>query len=400
MGRGLLAGAFWGGLLGALVLVVAALVLEGRKPDLGAADGGAPVAAAPTALPPPPDRAPTLAAGAAQAVAPPDDTSARARVPQPDTRGLLPRPPKPDLVPLSGLQMAPDLLAADVPPRAVVSHTAPDAAPTRVVVPLPAAGDKVPGPLARSIAAPPARSPAPGPMVAAAETLPTQAPSVPEAPVPVIVGGSGPNLSAGTIPPASGDMDLRAAVPAVPAQGATVARAAAPGRPARPGASPMPRAWPQAAPAPPALLASALRTGPRIAAVLAPGAAPSRPLPEWIMTGPDGAQTPFRARLVQGGDATPTPADASPLVYPPDATPAFVAARTHRGARPLLAYARLDTASDATRTTLQRIAARARRDGAVTVLVGDDPALWDLLEAWLGGRARDLVPVPAAALLP
>jgi hypothetical protein len=65
----------------------------------------------------------------------------------------------------------------------------------------------------------------------------------------------------------------------------------------------------------------------------------------------------------------------------------------------LRVYTRLGGPAMADATALARIGTRARRDGAVAVLVAPDPALWARLEAWLSGPARDLAPVGAARLL-
>ena len=132
---------------------------------------------------------------------------------------------------------------------------------------------------------------------------------------------------------------------------------------------------PPAPPAPPAL-------GPQVAFIL--DGDTDAALPGWL-----------RARAVRSAGDAMGLAGGGALLVKADAVADYLSARA-AGRPALLVYDRLDT-GDA--TALERIAARARRDGAVAVLVAPDAALWTRLGAWLEGPARDLVPVSAATLL-
>jgi hypothetical protein len=153
-------------------------------------------------------------------------------------------------------------------------------------------------------------------------------------------------------------------------------------------------------PAPAAVLGSAAAEGAeaRIALVLE-GGAPERfgaVPPLWLMTATAPGVAPFRIAL-GGPDVDPSP---DPVLHPDRSAPAGYVSDRAAGRAALLAYDRLESAGAATPERLAALAARAMRDGAVTVLVAPDPALWALIGDWLADAAPTLTPVPAAALLP
>lgn len=386
MWRGLLAGAFWGGLVGVLVLVVAALTLEERK-VAQTPPGVAESPSLPVSLPRSPDTAPPLPGGHAHLTVSPPQVAPFRAVTQADARGLLPRPgkpPLPDLVaggPLPSGPELPQLLPEPVTPVALPAGPAVTGIiPTVVPQPLGddgAAALDVPHDVAA--AAPSPRRPV--------TVAPPLKPAPLEEPGPLILAADAPQ---GATPP----VDAAAPEVAVPAA-ALVRRAAAPGHPAGADTPTHPTEPAQAANAD--ILASPLRAGPRIAFILAAQTAPvSAAVPDWVMTDQGVDVAPFQAVLVTDAE----PQSGRPQIFAAGSGRAFAEARATGRRDALLAYARLNTAAEATPQTLRRIAARARRDGAVTVIIGADPALWAVLEIWLGAQASDLVSTPAVALLP
>lgn len=339
MAGGVLSGAIWGSIMGGLVLLLAALLL-----DLGSGTPpGAPKADGP---PPAPDAGPVAFSGLA--LSPPSEDLARPpTLPTLAPRTLVPRPARPALPRLAVANGAP-VPVADLPPvpeRApVVSPVVSDLrAPTPVGV-----GDGVFIPAPRADAPPNRVVSEPDLSVTAPPALVLDRPSPP-----------GPLIGASTIPD----------IAPPPTQGDSVSATLLPD----------PVSVRSSTPTPAASAAAARRPqvpGPRVAFVL-DGAA-TEPLPGWIGATAT-ATTAGRLALASGGRVVTDPGDGSP-----DA---------------LLAYARLDGPEAADATMLARIALRARRDGAVTVLVAPDPALWSRLGEWLDGPARDLIPVRAASLL-
>lgn len=362
MAGGVLWGTIWGSLVGALVLVAAALVLElgpGADPV-----GTGPVATGPVmpeaATPEPaaarraPDAGAVLLAGLVD-IRPPADAGPPATLPPAVAGDLVARPEQPVM---PHLVVGPDVPVpvADLPPFPVRAPAAPVIGPltTTVRVPPPVGiGDGVSVPAPR----PPARQDVSragnGPPLFLAAP-PTDMPDMPPAPGPLIAAPATPAVAP---PPV-----LDAMPPAVTLPDIVAARRAAPVSAALLPAVPRPQ--------PP---------GPRVAFVLvAPPDTPTRDRPDWIS-----------ARATAGAAGRMELASGVPVV-------------TDHGAAAqdgLIAYARLDGVEAADATALARIALRARRDGAVTVLVAPDPALWDRIGAWLGGAARDLIPVDAASLL-
>ncbi|QIE42608.1 hypothetical protein G5B39_12125 [Rhodobacteraceae bacterium SC52] len=385
MWRGLLAGAFWGGLVGVLVLVVAALTLEGRK-GADAPQAATDFPAVNVPLPRSPDTAPPLPGAHAKLADQAADDVAVSHLTRPDLRGLLPRPGKPAL---------PDLIAADPPTK--MAEAPPELPEPALPAQLPAGLEVAasiptlaPPPAQHGGAAalgapkdPAALRPPPGkPGTALATSLPAQ----PNAPGPLIAAVATPQ---GSQPPAESGLP-EGIVPNLE----LVPRANLPEHPVEVGITarlPIPH---QAASA--RILASPLRAGPRIAFILTTDTALGRPVPDWIMTDHGSGVAPFQAVLWTEA----TPETDLPQVFAVGSGRAFAEVRAGGRHDALLAYARLDSAADATQQILRRIAARARRDGDVSVLVGSDPALWAVLENWLGDQAQDLVPMPAAALLP
>jgi len=395
MAGGILWGAIWGAVVGGLVLMLAALLLElgasappeDRGGDASADRNGVADSAVPRpatgvdegaatprgsgAAPAPPDPAPATPAQLA-AVGPPADRTGGAVAPGPPRRSLEPRPAMPAMPDLRAPEAASHgaaLRADDLPPLPASAPLAPSRA---VAAPITGALSPPPGPADAHMPRPDAAArgqAAPAPPVGPA---PGRRPARPAPPGPLIAAaGAAPAIAASR--PGSDN------APAVP-------RAAPASVTLRP--APPPRPVPAAAGAAP------LPPGPRVAFVLAGDA--DGPRPAWLRGSASGAGAP---------DGAPDGADAGPLVLEtggqvfvaPAGVAGYRAARA-AGTRALLAYDRLERAADADATALARIARRARRDGAVAVLVGTDPALWARLGAWLDGPARDLVPVDVTRL--
>ncbi|MGS4944266.1 hypothetical protein ACVDG3_02195 [Meridianimarinicoccus sp. RP-17] len=338
---GVLWGAIWGAVVGGLVLLLAAVLIDlgtDTPPDaLGAA---APPAA--------PDAGPVLLPRMGALAAPSAALPALLR-PDPAARGLVPRPAQPVLPQLAvGAGVARPV--ADLPPVPVM---APAAAPRVSGIGMPPPVDRRGG-----MSVPPARDNAPDLAVRAAGSPRLTAPAPPSVP-PGRPTPPGPLI----------DMPAPPAIAPPPRPDGTAPATSRPDLAALRSAPP--------APAPPvAATPRPQPPGPRVAFVL--DAAAPGPLPDWI--GGQASETaPGRLVLVGGGTIVTDTGAAQDSA--------------------LLAYVRLDAPDAADATTLARIALRARRDGAVIVLVSGDPALWDRLGAWLGGPARDLVPVTAASLL-
>jgi len=395
MAGGLFWGAVWGSLVGGLVLLLAALLLDLGAPDAedgragGIADDHAP--AADVAPPRPEDGADSAAAAPADggtdpgatppgdapvvrarvpAFAPPADRGSDAVVPGSARRSLLPRPAKPalpDLRAAGGASGGASRRAVDLPPVPVAPMAGPVGA-VAVAAPIPLALPKSPGAALPRVARPDA-----APRSSAAPRSPVElaqgrVPDQPQPPGPLIAAAPPPAIAAA--PPAAARPAAARPVATSPADPSPAARAAPPPRPAPSTAG--------AVPLPP---------GPRVAFVLLGNA--DRPRPDWLRASASGVGDGDGPLILDGG---------GPVFVGPDAAAAYRAARA-TGTPGLLAYARLDGAVDADALTLARIALRARRDGAVAVLVAPDPALWDRIDAWLDGPARDLVPVGAAGLL-
>lgn len=354
---GILSGVIWGAVVGALVLLLAALVLDlDRGPDVpgpeAVAGGGVAVPAdARGAI----GAAPVLLARIDGLLPPGDGPDLPVTLPDP-RRSLVPRPAQPELprLVIGAAVPVPDANIPQVPTASVplirVERPGIPAMPGDVSAPT--VIQPVPVPPVGTVPARPAAA-------APAQPVPPQL----AAPSPLIAAPSPPRIGA---PPgiASPTVVLPRPTDAVPLRDAAapLGDVTAPGRP----------------PAPPAPLAP----GPQVAFIL--DGATDAPMPDWLRAGAmpgDGATL----RLDRGGA----------VFAGGDAVAGYLAARA-AGTPALLIYARLDGAED---VVFDRIALRARRDGAVAVLVAPDPSLWDRIGAWLDGPARDLVPVAAAALL-
>lgn len=389
MGRGLLAGAFWGGLLGALLLLVAALVLETRK-DL-VRDRATVPEVAQTADPAPPDTAPVLlrtVEGAGLPVTAPD---AIAGIPVTMARRLLPRPMRPDLPMLAAGRLPDVLLEQTVPPapkgpEVSVAVSRPDLPG----VPTLAGRSDVTAPLTRPADAVVTARPPQLPAMAAVPGAPPAAPLVPK---PLIVAQTGP---VGILPPVDTPPGLPALLPGPPPDRSPKTAAAEP----IPAVSAPPLDLDRDIPARADKRAGAdLPEGAHIAFVLDAGpdaAVTAGDLPEWVMTATQPDLAPAWIALAGARSG----AEGQPVLFPDRRAPSdYVAAEL--AARPaLLAYDRLTQAGDATSRRLSAIAARARRDGAVTVLVAADPTLWGEIDRWLADRGAGLQTVPATAFLP
>lgn len=351
---GIVSGVIWGAVVGGLVLLLAALVLDldddavGPDPDAAGGD----------------DRAVTVdAIGAAPvllqglfALRPPEPAGVMPRAMPDPRRSLEPRPAQPVLPHLVAGASVP-VMHADIPPvpsapKGIARMTLPD---------IPGLPDSGSAPRAiPPLAAPTVRAVPAGPSVVALAQAP---PPTPAAPEPLITAPRLPRVGAPpgivpspVIPPGPAD--------AAPVRG-TAARLGGVTAPAGP-------------PGPPARPAAGLQ----VAFVL--DGETDAPVPDWL-----------RARAVPGDGAALRLDDGAMVFVGSDGVAGYLAARA-TGSPALLVYARLDAADD---VALERIALRARRDGAVAVLVAPDVALWDRIAAWLDGPARDLVPVAAGSLV-
>lgn len=387
MARGLVSGVILGSLVGGLVLLLAALVL-----DLGP-------------VPERPD-VPDVSEGPDLAVAQAPDPSGDSRIgtepvapDAPDGPGIAPvllqgvhgfRPPAPSLA-------RPIALAA--PGRPVLPRPALPVLPRLITggaMPMPVSGSPVvatlPAPVGM-VAMPPMTLPAPETTAGTAARA-GRAPGTGEVPprlAPAIIAApsdapQSPQADAVPPPPAATAL-LRTGLAAPPMAG-----------PPAPSATPLPLAPAGPMPAADGPVRAAVA---RLAAVAGPDRAAPPPAPgprvAFILDGTTDARLPgwLQARATPG-DGPPLRLDRGGVVFVGgDARAEYLAARA-AGAPALLAYARLDAAEA---VMFDRIALRARRDGAVAVLVRPDPALWDRIGAWLAGPARDLVPVPAERLL-
>lgn len=83
----------------------------------------------------------------------------------------------------------------------------------------------------------------------------------------------------------------------------------------------------------------------------------------------------------------------------PSAMP-MISDKPVRAAGVVPAYRILQTAGDAQASRLDALAERARRDGYAAVLVNGDPAILSGIESWLARAGTDLTPVPLSELLP
>lgn len=358
---GILSGVFWGSVVGGLVLLLAALVLD-LDLDLGSAPAG-PDAPGEQSVAMPVEAAsaigvaPVLLRRLDGLLPPSHALDWPAVVPDP-RRSLVPRPAQPRLPQLVTGAAVP-VPHADSPPL----PTAPVAVPRTERPDIPALPVATSGPTTL----PPLTDPAGGTVPAApANVRPAQAvPRPPAAPAQLIVAPLpprvGPPPGATAIPSIlPGPADL---MPARDRLG-SLADPTTPGRPAAPDAPPGP--------------------GPQVAFIL--DGPTDAPAPDWL-----------RARTLPGDGAALRLDRGGAVFAGGDAVAGYLAARDE-GAPALLAYARLDAADEAD-VAFDRIAVRARRDGAVAVLVAPDPALWDRIDGWLKGPARDLVPVAAGLLL-
>lgn len=364
--RGLLAGAFWGLLTGGLVLVVAAAVIENRRE----AQREPPAAAVETA-PPGLGRAPAVTADGGAGLDPAEAPAAVATVAAPDR----PDPTRPD-----GVRVALD------PPPAVPAGLAASAAAglPGVAAPAPAVLPTIPAPvevMGWLRAGLPSLDPQIGATATAGVVL---VPPVAVAPAAVAAPAVDPHRADPALPVplrSDGDLPLRALRPA------------APRLPIIPPAPQLPRFAEDDAlagrPAP------AAAEGPRIAVVVLAGAdAAPESWPDWVrsIAGPAGAE----------GRETLTFADgawrgSNLALFPDRADPAaFLTARA-AGDRAWLVYDRLDGAGPELDARLASARERARRDGAVALLVTPDPALMARIGDWLAepGAPRS---VPVSAL--
>ncbi len=392
---GILSGVIWGSVVGGLVVLLAALVLDLDRGPVAPGSEAAGQSIRPVnadALRVAPVLLQRLDSLGAPEPAPDRSavTSHAFSTALPDPRhGLVPRPAQPGLPHL--VTGAAVRLPGAVPPPP------PEAAPavSPVVSPVPPA--------------------TPGNGTAPRAIAPMTAPSVASAPAGLAAMAPPPAVPSGAMaadPPVPG----RSATPEAPTPTALLFQmpdpapaAAIPpqGTAGRPGTDPVPDApalsapsTPMPDPAPPAAIppqgtAGRLGTGP------VPGPPPAPPLegPQvaFILDGETDAPPPdwLRARATRG-DGVALALDSGGAVFAGSgAVSGYLAARA-AGAPALLAYVRLDGV-DA--PTLDRIALRARRDGAVAVLVAPDAALWDRIGDWLEGPARDLMPVAAGMLL-
>ena len=208
---------------------------------------------------------------------------------------------------------------------------------------------------------------------------------LPPDPVAAPVAVSAPQLAATRsdrsqpVPPRSdGDRLLRAAIPAAPAAPAFPAPPVLPGD----GSAP--------APAP--------RPGPRVAiVVLAGGGQPDAPLPDWVrsVAGPNaGGGTVPGAGTLAFADGAWRAGDLA--LFPDRADPAGFLASRAAGQRAWLVYDRLDAAGADLDARLSAARERARRDGAVVLRVAPDPDLLARIGAWLAEPgAPGSVPVTA-----
>ncbi|MCA8884658.1 MAG: hypothetical protein KDA50_13070 [Rhodobacteraceae bacterium] len=373
--RGFFSGAFWGLLVGALTLAVAALVIEARQAPRQSAEAPVNVAEAPDWQPVPVDPALMQAPSAPS----PDLRTA------PGPRLLLPRPGKP-VLPGIPLQVAmSDPLDRDVPDRPV-------AAP-----PLPG------GPSGGTLAIA-ATAPNPGGVGVTAQVEADGPPHEGEGPARPLIAGmpaspaplSPPQNGPGALPPPA----LATAAPSS-VETAPVAVRALPAEDALRAPEPEPleplAVAPDAVAAPAAPLSSALagRQGGFIAFV---GAEIDDHAPEWMLSAlarpdlPDGVEPVAAFGL--DVDLDGVAASDAPVALTDPAQ-----AATRPGAAPL--YRRLARAEDVTPQNLAAIVERVRRDGSVAVLVDTrNAAVLEPLAEWLAtGSGADLTPVPLSFLI-
>jgi hypothetical protein len=370
--RGLLAGAFWGLLTGGLVLVVAAAVIENRREAIRE-----PPAAAVETAPPGLGLAPAGTAAGGAGLVPAAVSVAVTTVAAPD---------RPDPTLPAGVRVALD------PPPAVPAGLAASAAAglPGVAAPAPAVLPTIPAPvevLTWLRAALPLLDPEIGNTASAGAVLvPPVAVAV--APAAVSAPDLAPHRADPTLPVpmrSDGDVPLRALRPV------------APGLPAIPLPPQLTRyAEGDAKAGRPAPLAA---EGSRIAFVVLSGASAAAEVwPDWVrsVAGPTAAAAggPGRESLSFAEGAW---RGSNLALFPDRADPAaFLTARA-AGERAWLVYDRLDGAGPDLDARLAAARERARRDGAVALLVAPDPALLARIGDWLAepGAPR---PVPVSAL--